>query len=155
MTVDRVARYEIVKCVVTGRQHYGLLVRTEGGEAGFIDSADIADGGNSKIDWPAIGSRLSCVVLGYTREGRIRVASAPSYVRLISELDDPVQALGEWKVLRESQWSDEIVNRFLGAPYARPLLAWAMSAHVDSANHALAVSLLNVASDDLRKDLLP
>lgn len=155
MTVGRMARYEIVQCVVTGHQRYGLLVRSEGGETGLVDSVDISDGHDSAIDWPSIGIRLPCVVLGYTRDGRIRVASAPSYVRLIRELDDPGLALEEWKALRESQGSGEMADRFFGSHHARPLLTWALKTHVGSANHTLAVSLLNAAPGELKKELLP
>ncbi|MEV0680255.1 hypothetical protein AB0I60_27440 [Actinosynnema sp. NPDC050436] len=86
-------KYDRVECLVTGHRHFGLLVRTDGGTPGFVDSADIADARAATADWPPVGSRLRCDVLGLARDGRVRVTSAPAYVELVGSLDDPREAL--------------------------------------------------------------
>jgi hypothetical protein len=49
--------------------------------------------------WPAVGGRLRGVVLGYTKEGRLRVAATPLYVEMVAAADGPVTAVDEWSLL--------------------------------------------------------
>ena len=66
-------RHDIVHCSVVGHVRYGLLIESEDGERGFVDSSYI--GGRPDEPWPEVGRRLQCVVLGYTGAGRLRVAA--------------------------------------------------------------------------------
>lgn len=90
-------RYDVVHCSVVGHAQYGLLVESEDGEHGFVDSSYITD--TPGEPWPAVGRRLRCVVLGYTKEGRLRAAATPLYVEMVAAADDPVTAVDEWSQL--------------------------------------------------------
>ncbi|WP_409496694.1 hypothetical protein [Amycolatopsis sp. cmx-11-12] len=89
-------RYDLVRCTVVGHVHYGLLIETEDGERGFVDSSYITDGIGEP--WPAVGQQLRCVVLGYARRGnRIRVAATPSYVDALAAAEDGAAAAKAWR----------------------------------------------------------
>ncbi|MEV8443909.1 hypothetical protein AB0425_41600 [Actinosynnema sp. NPDC051121] len=90
-------RYEVVHCSVVGHAGYGLLVESEDGERGYVDSSHITD--EPGEPWPAVGRRLPCVVLGYTKEGRLRAATTPLYVEMVAAADDPAAAVEEWSLL--------------------------------------------------------
>jgi hypothetical protein len=60
-----------------------------------VDSADIRD--RPGEPWPEAGRRLRCVALGYTREGRLRVAANPTYVEVVESTGDPVAAYALWR----------------------------------------------------------
>ncbi|MFJ1760615.1 hypothetical protein ACIOD2_09885 [Amycolatopsis sp. NPDC088138] len=92
-------RYDVVECAVTGHVHYGLLIAAEDGERGFVDRAEITD--EPGEPWPETGSRLRGVVLGYTRDGRLRVATRPGYVELVATADDPAAGAADWSRLRD------------------------------------------------------
>lgn len=83
-------RYDIVHCSVVGHAHYGLLVESQDGERGFVDRAHITD--KPGEPWPATGRQLRCVVLGYTKDNRLRAAATPSYVETVAAADDPAAA---------------------------------------------------------------
>jgi len=73
-------RFDPVECVVVGHIHYGLLIESEDGERGFVDRMYI--GGAPGTPWPAVGTVLPCVVIGYTRRfNRLRVATMASYLK--------------------------------------------------------------------------
>lgn len=90
-------RYDIVHCSVVGHAQYGLLIESEDGERGFVDSSYVTDTPGEA--WPAVGQRLRCVVLGYTNNGRLRAAATPLYVEMLAAADDPVTAVQEWSSL--------------------------------------------------------
>jgi hypothetical protein len=92
-------RYDVVRCSVVGHVHYGLLIESADGERGFVDSADITD--RPGEPWPAIGQQLMCVVLGYTKEGRLRGAARPLYAEMIAAADDPDRAAQEYEKRRQ------------------------------------------------------
>jgi hypothetical protein len=90
-------RYDMVHGSVVGHVRYGLLIESEDGERGFVDSSYISDGPGEA--WPEVGRRLRCVVLGYTREGRLRVAATPTYVDVMASTGDSVAAWEQWRSL--------------------------------------------------------
>lgn len=153
--MKELARYDRVECLVTGHRHFGLLVQTDGGRPGFVDRAEIADGLAAPADWPLVGSRLLCVVLGFARDGRVRVTSAPAYVELVGALDDPRQALREWVELKKSEGDAETVAQFYQSRHARALLIWGLKNPPGSLSLKLALSLVAGAPEALRKDLSP
>jgi hypothetical protein len=66
-------RGDEVEFIVTGAQPYGILVETVDGERGWVEDDAIAEGPVlPRSDWPQPGERLRGLVLGYTRDGRIR-----------------------------------------------------------------------------------
>jgi hypothetical protein len=56
MNVHVRCRYDIVDCVVLGHGPYGLLIESEDGERGFVDSSYITD--TPGEPWPEKGQRL-------------------------------------------------------------------------------------------------
>lgn len=90
-------RYDIVHCTVVGHVRYGLLIESEDGERGYVDSSYITD--RPGEPWPEVGLQLRCVVLGYTRDGRLRVAATPTYVDVLAPTGDPVAAVDQWRSL--------------------------------------------------------
>ncbi|QIS10145.1 hypothetical protein [Nocardia arthritidis] len=87
-------RYEVVRCSVYGHAPYGLLIESEDGERGFVDSSYITD--NPGEPWPAVGQQLRCVVLCYTGDGRLCAAAIPLYVEMVAAADDPAAAADQW-----------------------------------------------------------
>ena len=78
------SRYDIVECVVIKHVPYGVLVELDAGERGWIDGDHTNDA--RSIDprtWPPPGVQVMAVVWGTTRDGRVRLASLPSYVARI------------------------------------------------------------------------
>ena len=72
MMVGRMRGQE-VDFVVTGTQHYGVLIQTDSGERGWIEAEYISDAALRQEEWPTAGTSLRGLVLGYTADGRIRV----------------------------------------------------------------------------------
>jgi predicted RNA-binding protein with RPS1 domain len=66
-------RGDEIDVVVTGTQHYGVLVETNDGEKGWIESEYLSGLVLEPRDWPPVGTVLRGLVLGRTRDGRIRV----------------------------------------------------------------------------------
>ncbi|MGW6448601.1 hypothetical protein [Lentzea sp. NPDC055074] len=97
MEIQARSRYDIVHCLVTGRVRYGLLIESEDGERGFVDSSYITD--QPGEPWPELGQRLRCIVLGYAKDGRLRAAATPLCVEMVASADDPVAAVERWSVL--------------------------------------------------------
>ena len=67
------ARGDEVQVSVTGFQHYGVLVETDAGEAGWIEAEYLSNQMLTQDDWPGVGTSLRGLVLGYTADDRIRV----------------------------------------------------------------------------------
>jgi hypothetical protein len=143
-------RYDVVECVVTKYLPYGLAVRSVHGESGFVDSGDIADSAVSSEDWPMIGARLDCVVLGYTNEGRLRAAAAAGYVRLIRALDEPAVRLREWSAICGSLSDGEAVRRFFESPAAGALIEWGLKRPEGSVTRSAANDLWTQAPESVR-----
>lgn len=69
----RLSRGDEVEFVVTGAQHYGVLIETRAGEKGWVEEEYLSATKLARGDWPQVGERLRGLVLGYTDDGRIRV----------------------------------------------------------------------------------
>jgi hypothetical protein len=59
--------------VVTGAQHYGVLIRTDSGERGWVEAEYISETMLPRQDWPPVGTHLRGLVLGHAGDCRIRV----------------------------------------------------------------------------------
>jgi hypothetical protein len=86
---------EDVRFEVTGAQPYGMLIRTDAGEHGWIEAEYLNDSSLSRRAWPPTGTRLHGLVLGITDAGRIRSAAAPL-------TDDPAQTTGHPMITERS-----------------------------------------------------
>jgi hypothetical protein len=92
-------RYDVVPCTVTGHVRYGLLIESEDGERGYVDSAYVTD--KPGEPWPAVGDQVRAVVLNYVQGGRLRVATSPTYVEQLIATGDPVAAADAWRQQRD------------------------------------------------------
>jgi hypothetical protein len=78
------SRYDIVECVAIKHVPYGVLVELDPDERGWIEGDYVNDARSIDPEtWPPPGSRVIAVVLGTTRDGRVRLTSLPSYVEQI------------------------------------------------------------------------
>jgi hypothetical protein len=71
--MGRYSRGNSVRFTVTGTQHYGVLIRTDSGECGWIEAEYISESVLHPDEWPPVGTSLQGLVLGYTSDGRVRV----------------------------------------------------------------------------------
>jgi len=71
--MPRLSRGEEVEFVVTGAQHYGVLIETAAGEKGWVEEEYLSAIKLARDQWPQVGERLRGLVLGYANDGRIRV----------------------------------------------------------------------------------
>jgi hypothetical protein len=140
-------RYSIITFEVIGYADYGLLVRdVDSGARGFVDRADVADAPIRADAWPAVGERVRGIVLGCSRDGRIRVHSGQEYVALIESLADPDSAMREWVAVKRAGVSDSgIRDEFFRSPNSRALIRWALGRPQGSADQRAAAELLAVA----------
>lgn len=69
----RFSRGDEVEFVVTGAQHYGVLIETLAGEKGWIEEEYLSATKLSPEEWPQAGERMHGLMLGYANDGRIRV----------------------------------------------------------------------------------
>lgn len=97
MEIQARSRYDIVHCLVIGHARYGILIESEDSELGFVDSSYITD--QPGEPWPEVGQRLRCMVLGYAKDGKLRVAATPLCVEMVAASDDPAAAVERWSVL--------------------------------------------------------
>src|SRR4051794_13327226 len=110
MNEHQLPKYSIVSCAITGHQKFGPTIQTCDGESGYVDHADIADIPGPDTRWPAIGSRVRGVVLGYRRDGRMMVSLRPRDMLLVQSVPDPDQALQRWAALGKSGSTDNAVR---------------------------------------------
>jgi len=73
----RPRRGDEIEFEVAGAQHYGVLIRTNSGAPGWIEADHLSDSVVRREAWPPAGTRLRGLVLGVTRDGRIRVSLRP------------------------------------------------------------------------------
>jgi len=146
-------RYSLVESTVRGHAGYGLVVRSVDGEDGFVDSGHIANGPLATEDWPAVGQRIWGVVLGYARDGRLRLSTAPNDVALARSTDLAVAMLA-WRDLREADERYLATARdFLQRPDATAVLRWAVTGPYRAEGRAAAVRLLATSSVETRSAL--
>ena len=146
----RLRRYSTVLGVVAAHKDYGLLLRLENDDEGFVDSSDVADAPVRPQDWPPVGTRLTAVVLGPTRMGRWRLSLRDGDVEVVTALEDPEAEFGRWNALkRDGQGSDP----FFSAPGDVPLFRWALARPQYSSERKLAEELITAAPESIKDQL--
>lgn len=141
---DDVRRFDLMDCEVTGHQHYGLVIRAQGGQRGFIDSADISDSlRHGRSDWPPVGTRLTCVFLGMTKDGRIRASARTSDIELVHEEANPQQALSEWSRIRDVGFADPSErDAYAASARGKAILRWALRRKASSSDYVRAKEII-------------
>jgi hypothetical protein len=154
MTDFRVPKYALVQCQVLDHQPYGLLIQAGAGSRGFVDRADIADGVVAPEDWPRVGESMTCVVLGYARDGRVRASSRPRDVALVRDSREPGGAISAWIRVRDHGFSDPSDKEvFFASPDAVPTLRWALRHRVGSLDQNRALEVLADAPEEIVREV--
>lgn len=149
------SRYEVVQCLITGHLSYGLAVQTPTGQRGSIDKDVIGDRPLPVEDWPSVGQTISGVVMGYGRDGRLRVCAQPSYVSYVRSAGDINEIQEAWaRVHRADREYVEATESLFMSHDARGVLRWALSRHPDSAEPGVALRALAHAPSGLVIDLM-
>lgn len=150
------ARYAIITFEVIGYADYGLLVRdVESGERGFVHLSDVADAPVRADAWPAVGERAGGVVLGCSRDGRIRVHSGQAYMALVESLADPDSAMREWVAVKRAGVAGAGTrDEFFRSPNSRALIRWALGRPQGSADQRAAWSCWRSRPASFWKDAL-
>jgi predicted RNA-binding protein with RPS1 domain len=155
MTNPILPKYTVIECTVIGHRSYGLIVRLDSGESGFVDRSYIADTVLSIDEWPRVNTRIRGILLGYTRDGRVRVSARRRDRVLIESLNNPESALHEWQMIESSTVDDtERRREFYRSPNAHALLKWALANPSNSVARQRAVELIAEAPSDLKRDLM-
>ncbi|KDN87209.1 hypothetical protein KCH_10300 [Kitasatospora cheerisanensis KCTC 2395] len=144
-----------MECVVIGHQHYGPRTRTVAGDLpGYVDASVVSDDpGSSREDWPAVGQRLDCVVLGQTRDGRLRLSARPRDIELIRSVAEVRTALTGWRALAEAGDEAAGVREFLRTPEALPTLRWALRHPAGSEDRVRAEAMVERMPEGMRQAL--
>jgi hypothetical protein len=137
-------RYSIVRGTVSGRQHYGLLVTLESGDRGFVDVTYVSDESQPAAEWPETGRPVEAVVLGTTRDDRVRLCTRATDLEFVRSADDPAGAFEAWQAIGETVESGDAssVSPFLDLPDADALLSWALRQSPRSADVGRALGIL-------------
>ena len=151
MVGSALRRYSVIECRITDHQPYGLVFETGDGTHGFVDRADISDVPVSELDWPPVGQHVTCVVLGSTRDGRVRASARPRYVALIQGAADPQRVLSDWIRIRDNGFRDASEREtFFRSPDAVLVLQWALVDRGNPASKSRALELLAEGPAQLR-----
>ncbi|MEV6601716.1 hypothetical protein AB0M36_33410 [Actinoplanes sp. NPDC051346] len=156
MSILEYPKYSLVECRIARHQHYGLVVRTApGDQPGFIDESAISDQPYAPVDeWPEVGETLLCVVLGSTRDGRLRLSSRPRDVALARAVVDVEAALSIWRRIRDEAPAETgLLMEFFESQEAVPTLRWALGRPHGSPDHSRAFEIVEKAPDWLRRKL--
>ncbi|HYS40734.1 MAG TPA: hypothetical protein VEO01_34400 [Pseudonocardiaceae bacterium] len=155
MSSNEDPKYAVVDCTVVGHQAYGLVVQDDHGRRGFVDSLDIDDEIVAEHRWPPIGEPIRCVLLGHTRDGRLRLSLRPSDVALVTAVDNAAAALAEWARIRDLENPGvELRQSFYRSGRAADILRWALRRLPNSVDSMRAHQLLLDAPESLRIDVL-
>jgi hypothetical protein len=151
---EEVRRFTLIDCDVTGHQRYGLLFRARDGRPGFIDSLEISDRPTDPREWPSVGERIICVVLGETRDGRLRASARGSDIVLVRAEPDAEHALSEWQRIRDVGFADPTErDAYVASSRGKAILRWAIRRRQSSNDHARASEILASAPATLRDEL--
>jgi hypothetical protein len=148
------ARYALVECEVTAHQSYGLVFQVRNGLRGFVDKAEIADAPVTQAEWPSVGRHMACVVLGRSRDGRIRASMRSSDVQLARSVADPDRLLRDWIRIRDEGFIDVSErDTFFASSDAYPLLQWALGQRPGSRDRTRAMEIVSDAPGNLKRQL--
>lgn len=140
--MTRYPKYTIVEVTVVGQARYGLVVETASGQRGLVEDDHIDDHISPSAEWPPVGSTVVGVVVGYHRDGRVRLVTKPSYLTYVRRSVAPERAHHEWARLlaADAQYLDS-ASAVCESPDGTATLAWALGAGEPSRTVALRVLL--------------
>jgi hypothetical protein len=122
------ARYTVIDVTVVEHTRFGMIVATADGERGWVEDDLIHDSRDRGAQWPAIGATLTTVVMGYTADGRMRLAARPADVRYAKAARDPGSGLAAVERVRATDADvRQAVKSLTASPDGPPAVAWALS----------------------------
>ena len=144
--MDDYPKYAIVRGTVSGRQQYGALITLESGDRGFVDASylvDTAEGALPGPEWPEMGRTVEAVVLGTTRDGRVRLTTRDSDLALARSASNLAGAFEVWEQCRDAdETQSPTVASFLALPDANAVLSWALHLRPPSSDLERALRIL-------------
>jgi hypothetical protein len=122
------ARYAVIDVTVVEHTRFGMIVASADGERGWVEDDLIHDNRDRGAAWPAVGSTLTTVVMGYTADGRIRLAARPADVRYARAARDPGGGLAAVERVRATDADvRQAVKSLTTSPDGPPAVAWALA----------------------------
>lgn len=148
MAVNKISKYDIIECIVTGHAPYGLIIESASGGSGYIDSGDISDRPVERKDWPTVGDAITGVVMSSLRDGRLVVSMRPSDLVLVRSASDIQAAMDAWARLRRADEEyTKAIDALVASDDANAVLLWALSRSKLSPEPGIALrTLANAAS---------
>jgi hypothetical protein len=144
--VNNLKKYDVVDCIVTGTRAYGLVVQVSEAVRGFIDSADLIDDPSERGERHKEGDVLRCVVLGRSRDGRVRLSAKKIDVEFVQAVDNPGSAFEVWvSACGDDRIGEDVARDFYQSRYARELLLWGLRHAEGARNRECALRLLPFA----------
>ncbi|MFS8101787.1 hypothetical protein LFM09_32130 [Lentzea alba] len=154
MESERLRRYAVVSGTVVSHPPYGIFLTTDTGDRAFIDSDYVADGGVRRDEWPQPGERVRGMVLGVTRDGRVRLSTRQSDVDLVDEGVDASRAMAAWDAFRQAGDAGS-GQELLALPDAVAVLRWALRQPPGWNLKPKVLGLLEHAPPAVREELAP
>lgn len=151
--MDGYPKYAIVRGTVDGRQHYGVLITLESGGRGFIDADHLADtaDGRSNAQWPEPGRSVEAVVLGATKDGRVRQTTRGSDLALARSVSNLAGVFEVWeRCCGIGEAASSTAVSFLGSSDADAVLSWALRQSPGSSDVELALRILAASPKETR-----
>jgi hypothetical protein len=151
--VTRYPKYAIVEATVVGHAKYGLLVETDSGQRGLVEDDHIDDSIPPPAEWPPVGSIVVGVVVGYHRDGRVRLVTKPNYLEYVRRSVAPERAHQEWARLlaADEQYLDS-ASAVCESPDGTATLAWALG--TGGPSRAVALRMLLGAPSGFKLDVV-
>lgn len=155
MAANKLSKYEIVECVITGHAPYGLIIQSASGERGYIDSGDISDGPLEPKDWPTVGQAITGVAMSYLRDGRLVVSARPSDVALVRSAADIQTTMDAWaRLCRADEEYTKAVHSLVTSEDVMAVLRWALSRSQLSSEPGVALRALAGAASGMLLEVM-
>lgn len=154
MESDRLQRYAVVSGTVVSHPHYGVFLTTDAGDRAFVDSDYVADGDVRRDEWPQPGERVRGMVLGVTRDGRVRLTTRQSDLDLVDECVDASRAMAAWDAFRQTGDAGS-VREILALPDVAAVLRWVLRQPPGWNLKPRVLALLEHAPPEIREELAP
>lgn len=155
MDANKVSKYDIVECVITGRAPYGLTIESASRKHGYIDSGDISDRPLEPEDWPAVGQAITAVAISHLRDGRLVLSARPSDVDLVRSATDIQAAMVAWaRLCRADEEYTAAEDSLVALDDAKAVLRWALSRSRLSSEPRVALRALASAPSGLLLEIM-
>lgn len=152
---ERFPRYSTVTCTVTAHRSYGLIVAVEGDGPGFVDLGYISHNPVTADAWPHVGEERRGVVLGVTRDGRLRLDIRHDDLALADSAVNLAEAMSRWTEAQHAEPADTGARQtFYQSADAALLLAWLVRGKGRGSPMESLWALVSDAPEDVRRNVV-